>query len=204
MSFIICFMSDTAAKLKFELSLTCIKWPVRWDRRKRVLGHNRKPISYYAVSVWVFFSVVIKILLLTSQRHKISISLLQSWSEQSFPPQLAPEAASIFSANCIFHVVYSNYKTNNQWVILPGKLGNSLPAIITMGYTLGRALHYMIHDYLKVQWALHTSQESKRGGSSTPMFLDVGGYVLEVPFFTEEPELDFSYYTIALITQFCH
>lgn len=100
---------------------------MRWDRKKRTLGHNRKSISYYAVSVWVFFSVVIKILLLTSQRHKISISLLQSWSEQSFPPQLAPEAASIFSANCIFHVVLSNYKTNSQRVIVAGKLGSSLP-----------------------------------------------------------------------------
>lgn len=36
------------------------------------------------------------------------------------------------------------------------------------------------------------------------MFLDMGGYVLEVPFFMGEPELDSSYHIIALITQFCH
>lgn len=149
MSFKTCFLLDVRAKLNFKVSfipdILDDLW--QWERRKRAPGHNRKPISYQAVSVWIFFLVVIKILSLTCQRHMIST---WGWSGQSFPPLLAPEAASIFSNNSILTVVYSNYNTTRPTDSVSGKLGNGLTTIITMGCTSERALYYIMHDYLEV------------------------------------------------------
>ena len=149
MSFKTCFISDMTAKLKIKASFTpdVLGDLWQWERRKRAPGHNRKLISYQAVSVWIFFLAVIKILPLTCQRHMIS---MWGWSEQNFPPLLAPEADSIFSNNGILTVVYSNYRTTSPTGSVSGKLGNGLTTIITMGCTSERALYDIMHDYLEV------------------------------------------------------
>lgn len=145
-------ISNMTAKPKFKTSFTPDGlgdlW--QWERRKRALGHSRKPISHYAVSAWVFFTAVIKILLLNCQRHKIPISLLWVWSVQSFPPWLAPEAASIFSGNGILGVVYSNYRTIGQRGIVPGKLVNSL--LLSSPWAIPRCC-----GYCPVQWHRNSS-----------------------------------------------
>lgn len=132
------------------------------------LGHNRRSISYQAVSVWVFFLVVIKILSLTCQRHMVSI---RGWSGQSFPPPLAPEATSIFSNNDIFAVVHFNYITTGPMGHVRGQPGNSLTAIITMGFTSERAPHAWLFgggvtDGLTTQ---PQTEESDTSGSFTSM-----------------------------------
>lgn len=148
-SFEICFISDMTAKLMFKASFIpdILDGPWQWERKKRAPGHNRKPISYQAVSVWIFFLAVIKIFPLTCQRHMIT---MWGWPGQNFPPLLAPEAAFIFSNNGFLTVVYSNYRTISPTGNICGKQGNGLANIVTMGCTSERALYCIRHDYLEV------------------------------------------------------
>lgn len=143
------------AKLKIRAAFTPDMFADLWQQesRKEAPEHNRRPISCQIVSVWIFFLVVMKILLLTCQRHIIP---MWGWSEQSLPPLLAPEASSRLSNNGILAIVYPNYRTTWSESSMSGKIGNRLTAISCI---LERVLYYIIHDNLKVWWVHQTHQD---------------------------------------------
>lgn len=80
---------------------------------------------------------------------------VQGWSEQSFPPLLAPEATSIFSNNGVLAVVHFNHTTTSPVGNVPGKPGNSLSTITIMGFTSERALYAWSY-----WWARYTAQDN--------------------------------------------
>lgn len=200
-----------AAKLKVKASFTpdVLGDLWQWERRKRAPVHNRKPISYQAVSVWIFFLVVIKILPLTCQGYMISM-----WgrSEQSFPPLLAPEAASVFSNNGILAAVYSNYGTSSPTGSMSGKLDNDLATIIAMGCTSEKVLYCIMHDYLEVQLLvglLHSPRQRKAIQVAPPPLCPWTwvGKSWKFPCLQKKSYQNLPptiTYATALITQFCH
>lgn len=159
-----------ATKATFTPDVFADLW--QWGTRKRAPRHNRRSISCQVVSVWFFFLVVMKILLLTCQRYMISM-----WgsSEQSLPPLLSPEASSRLGNNGILAIVYPSYRTTCPECSMSSKLGNSLTA-----FSMGCILERVCIISLMTIWrsgglTTHTKTEERNTNvSSTSVSLDVG------------------------------